>query len=168
MESATEVYPYAHAQHGIDGIHYDVNTNIVELSGTNVSTGDGYVTPRTGIAYRIDEKTVFRAGFGINTNSESFRNNVQTYPEVISATYTGANSFSAPGNLTTGFPPLVGPDYPAARSRCRLTTPPGLPHALPPRLRGNLQHHVAARTWAGPGSSRRDGWERAISARAPA
>jgi hypothetical protein len=105
-----ELYPYAHAQHGIDGIHYDVNTNIVELSGTNVSTGDGYITPRTGIAYRIDEKTVFRAGFGINTNSESFRNNVQTYPEVISATYTGANTFSAPGNLVTGIPPLVGPN----------------------------------------------------------
>jgi hypothetical protein len=50
----------------------------VELTGANVSTGDGYIIPRTGVAYRIDEKTVARAGFGINTNSESFRNNVPT------------------------------------------------------------------------------------------
>jgi len=108
-----ELYPYAHGQHGIDGIHYDVNTNIVELSGTNVSTGDGYITPRTGVAYRIDEKTVLRAGFGINTNSESFRNNVQTYPEVISASYTGANSYTAAGSLVTGIPPLIGPNLSA-------------------------------------------------------
>jgi hypothetical protein len=105
-----ELYPYAHAQHGIDGIHYDVNTNIVELTGTNVSTGHGYVTPRAGVAYRLDDKTVLRAGYGINTNSESFRNNVQTYPEVISATYTGANSYTAAGSLVTGIPPLIGPD----------------------------------------------------------
>jgi len=104
-----EIYPYSHGQHGIDGIHYDPATNIVHLTGTNVDTGHGYIAPRTGIAYRIDEKTVLRAGYGINTNAESFRNNVQTYPEVISASYTGANSFSAAGSLVTGIPALVGP-----------------------------------------------------------
>jgi hypothetical protein len=104
-----EIYPYAHAQHGIDGIHYDTATNMVDLTGTNVSTGHGYITPRTGIAYRINEKTVLRAGYGINTNAESFRNNVQTYPETISATYTGANSYTAAGSLVTGIPTFVGP-----------------------------------------------------------
>jgi hypothetical protein len=105
-----EIYPYAHAQHGIDGIHYDTATNLVELAGTNVDTGHGYITPRTGIAYRLDEKTVLRGGYGINTNGESFRNNVQTYPEVISAQFSGANSYSAAGSLVTGIPPLVGPN----------------------------------------------------------
>jgi hypothetical protein len=105
-----EIYPYAHAQHGIDGIHYNPATNMVLLSGTNVDTGHGYITPRTGIAYRIDEKTVLRAGYGINTNGESFRNNVQTYPEVLSASYTGANSYSAGGSLVTGIPAMVGPN----------------------------------------------------------
>jgi Carboxypeptidase regulatory-like domain len=108
-----ELYPYAHAQHGIDGIHYDIATNTVELTGTNVSTGHGYVTPRVGVAYRLDEKTVLRAGYGINTNSESFRNNVQTYPEVISATYTGANTYTAAGSLVTGIPALIGPNLSA-------------------------------------------------------
>ena len=108
-----EIYPYAHAQHGIDGIHYDTATNMVLLSGTNVDTGNGYISPRFGIAYRLDEKTVLRAGYGINTNAESFRNNVQTYPETISATYTGANTYTAAGSLTTGIPTFVGPNLSA-------------------------------------------------------
>jgi hypothetical protein len=57
----------------------------VELTGTKVATGHGCITPRTGTVYRIDEKTVLRAGYGINTNGESFRNNVQNYLEVPKA-----------------------------------------------------------------------------------
>jgi hypothetical protein len=57
-----EIYPYAHAEHGIDGIHYDVATNLVLLKGTNVSTGKGYIAPRAGIAYRINDKTVVISG----------------------------------------------------------------------------------------------------------
>ena len=105
-----EIYPYSHAEHGIDGIHYDPTTNIVHLSGTNVETGAGYVAPRLGIAYRLDARTVVRAGYGINTNAETFRNNVQTYPQVISQQYSGANSYSAAGSLVTGIPLFVGPD----------------------------------------------------------
>ena len=104
-----EIYPYSHGQYAIDGIHYDPTTNIVHLAGTNVDTGHGYVVPRLGIAYRLDEKTVLRGGYGINTNSESFRNNVQTYPDVISEQYSGANSYTPAGNLTTGIPAFVGP-----------------------------------------------------------
>ena len=105
-----EIYPYAHAQHGIDGIHYDIASNTVLLKGTNVDTGHGYIAPRFGLAYRLNEKTVLRAGYGINTNAESFRNNVQTYPEVLSATYSGANTYTAPGSLATGIPTFVGPN----------------------------------------------------------
>ncbi len=94
-----EIYPYSHAEHGIDGIHYDPATNLVHLKGTNVDTGHGFIAPRLGIAYRLDEKTVIRTGYGINTNAESFRNNVQTYPETITAQYSGANAYSAAGNL---------------------------------------------------------------------
>jgi hypothetical protein len=105
-----EIYPYSHAEHGIEGIHYDVSTNQVLLKGSNVDTGHGYISPRLGIAYRVDEKTVLRAGYGINTNAESYRNNVQTYPEVISASYTGANTYTAAGSLVTGIPALIGPN----------------------------------------------------------
>jgi len=110
-----EIYPYSHAEHGIDGIHYDKNTNTVLLKGTNVDTGHGYFAPRFGIAYRLNDKTVIRTGYGINTNSESFRNNVQTYPEVISAQFTGATSYTAAGDLRTGIPAFVGPDLSAGK-----------------------------------------------------
>jgi len=109
-----EIYPYSHAEDGIGGIHYDVSTNQVLLRGFNVDTGHGNISPRLGVAYRIDKKTVLRAGYGINTNAETFRNNVQTYPEVISATYTGANSYTAAGSLVAGIPPLIGPDLTAS------------------------------------------------------
>jgi len=105
-----EIYPYSHAEHGIDGIHYDPSTNIVHLSGVNVSTGSGNLAPRLGIAYRLNARTVVRAGYGINTNAETFRNNVQTYPQVISQQYSGANSYSPAGSLATGIPAFVGPD----------------------------------------------------------
>jgi hypothetical protein len=104
-----DIYPYSHGEHGIGGIRYDPTTNLVALNGDNVDTGHGFVAPRAGIAWRLDEKTVIRAGYGINTNAESFRNNVQTYPDVISVQYSGANSYSAAGNLTTGIPAFVGP-----------------------------------------------------------
>ena len=104
-----EIYPYSHAEHGIDGIHYDPATNIVHLSGVNVDTGHGYIAPRLGIAYRLDAKTVVRAGYGINTNAETFRNNVQTYPQVISQQYSGASSYAAAGSLATGIPAFTGP-----------------------------------------------------------
>ncbi len=109
-----EAFPYGHAEHGIGGIEYDPTTNLVHLTGNNVDTGHGYFAPRVGIAYRLDEKTVVRAGFGINTNPEAFRNNVQTYPEVMSATYTGANTYSAAGNFVTGIPGFVGPNLTGA------------------------------------------------------
>jgi hypothetical protein len=104
-----EIYPYSHGQHGIDGLHYDPTTNIVHLTGTNVDTGHGFVAPRLGVAWRLDEKTVIRAGFGINTDPTNFRHNVETYPAVISMQYSGANSYSAAGTLATGIPAFVGP-----------------------------------------------------------
>ena len=110
-----EIYPYSQGGNGIGGIHYNVATNIVQLTGKNVDTGKGYVTPRLGIAYRLDDKTVLRVGYGINTNSETFRNNIQTYPGVISAQYSGADSYSAAGSLATGIPPFVGPNLSAGQ-----------------------------------------------------
>jgi len=105
-----ELYPYGHGEHGIDGIRYDPTTNLVALHGSNVDTGSGFLAPRLGVAWRLDEKTVIRAGYGINTNAESFRNNVQTYPDVISEQYSGVNSYSAAGTLVTGIPAFLGPD----------------------------------------------------------
>jgi hypothetical protein len=117
-----EYYPYSHGEHGIGGIHYDPTTNLVYLGGINgvpgdagVDTGHGLWAPRGGLAYRVDNKTVVRLGFGININPETFRNNIQTYPDVVSLQYSGPNSFTPAGSLVTGIPVFVGPNLGAGK-----------------------------------------------------
>jgi hypothetical protein len=63
---------------------------------------------------RLLRSTLAAHGFGINNNAETFRYNVQMYPEVISATYSGANTYTAAGSLASGIPPVVGPNLNAA------------------------------------------------------
>jgi hypothetical protein len=110
-----EVYPYSRSDH-FGGVRYDPGSNLVYIGGTNgiaenagVHTGHGQVAPRLGVAYRIGKKTVVRTGFGMNTNSEFFRYNVQVYPAIISAQYSGENSYSAAGSLLAGIPAFSGP-----------------------------------------------------------
>jgi hypothetical protein len=106
-----EIYPYSHGEHGIGGIDYNPATNLVNLSGpSGVDTGHGMAAPRGGLAYRLDNKTVIRAGFGININPETFRNNIQTYPDVVSLQYSGPNTYVPAGSLVTGIPTFVGPN----------------------------------------------------------
>jgi hypothetical protein len=111
-----ELYPYSSSDH-FGGIRYDPGSNNVYIGGENgvpnnagVNTGHGLLAPRAGVAYRIGEKTVIRGGYGFNPNSEFFRYNVQVYPAVISAQYSGANSYSAAGDLRTGIPTFVPPN----------------------------------------------------------
>jgi hypothetical protein len=109
-----EIYPYSKGEHGIGGIDYNPSTNLVNLRGpSGVDTGHGMAAPRAGLAYRLDNKTVLRAGFGININPETFRNNIQTYPDVVSLQYSGPNTYAPAGSLVTGIPPFVGPNLSA-------------------------------------------------------
>ena len=85
-----------------------------ENAGINV--GHGMITPRFGIAYRLDEKTVIRAGFGITTDPESFRFLRDQYPSEIAQAYVGsaAGTLSLDPNnnpitLTTGIPLAATP-----------------------------------------------------------
>ena len=111
-----EVYPYTHGDHGIGGFRYDPTTNNMLIgnlggvpSNAGVNTGIGLLVPRLGVAYRIGDKTVVRGGFGMNPNSEFFRDNVQTYPSVVSVQFSGATTQTPAGSLTTGLPTFVGP-----------------------------------------------------------
>ena len=66
--------------------------------------------PRFGIAYRLNEKTVIRTGFGISIDPNYFTYMRDVYPAVISQQSSGVNSYSAAGSLATGLPALSGPD----------------------------------------------------------
>lgn len=116
-----EVYPIAKRDHsGLD--IFDPNDGNLYVEGSSgvpasakVNTGKGMVVPRIGIAYRFDQKTVVRAGFGISTNPDSYRNVLTSYPSVVSQTLQGATQYvspivnGAPDTFSVGIPSLPPP-----------------------------------------------------------
>jgi len=110
-----ELYPLATRDHyGAD--IYNPQTGIVCLGGVNgnphncgVNVGNGQVAPRLGIAYRFNDKTVLRMGYGISVDPNSYRAMRDAYPATIGESISGASSYQAAGSLTTGIPAIVGP-----------------------------------------------------------
>ncbi len=114
-----ERYPFATRDHR-GGERYDPATDRVlvgGLGGTPTDTGVRVpvlqVAPRIGIAYRIDDKTVIRAGYGISIDPDSFRRMRDSYPATISSQFSGATNFTQAGTLRTGIPNIATPDLSA-------------------------------------------------------
>lgn len=110
-----ERYPFATRDHR-GGERYDASIDKVLVGGvgstptdTGVDVGLGQLAPRLGIAYRANEKTVIRAGYGISIDPDSFRRMRDSYPATISSQFSGATSFQAAGTLRTGIPAVVTP-----------------------------------------------------------
>jgi hypothetical protein len=81
-----------------------------------INVGKGQLSPRFGVAYRIDERTVIRSGFGITTDPESYRFLRDQYPSEIAQSYVGTASGTLsldpngnPITLTTGIPIAATP-----------------------------------------------------------
>jgi hypothetical protein len=111
-----ERYPFATRDHR-GGERYDPVTDRVLVGGLgNTPTDTGVrvpalqVAPRLGIAYRWNDKTVIRAGYGISIDPDSFRRMRDAYPATISSQFSGASTFEQAGTLRTGIPNVVGPD----------------------------------------------------------
>ncbi|MEO6723959.1 MAG: TonB-dependent receptor, partial [Blastocatellia bacterium] len=111
-----EYYPFATRDHR-GGERYDPITNKVFIGGVGgtpenagVDVGKGQLAPRFGIAYRLTEKTVVRAGYGISVDPNSFRNLRDAYPATISLQVSGASTLQAAGTLKTGIPAVALPD----------------------------------------------------------
>jgi hypothetical protein len=116
-----ESYPFATRDHR-GGERYDPETNLVLIGGVgDVPTDTGVkvpfvqVAPRFGLAYRATEKTVFRAGYGISIDPDSYRRMRDSYPATISSQFGGASAFQAAGNLRTGIPEIAVPDLSQGR-----------------------------------------------------
>src|SRR5262249_1732814 len=70
--------------------------------------------PRAGIAFRLTNSTVFRAGYGLTTdptNLEGSSGSRQNYPDILATTITAPNSFSYATTLRLGVPVAVAPNY---------------------------------------------------------
>lgn len=130
-----ELYPYATGLNPGDQSRYDVETNKVLIGGLGgvdprlgVKTDYTNFAPRFGIAYRLDDKTVIRTGYGrsfiplsINTLA------TQNFGAQLDLDIAGTSGFLSPrdasGNaitLSTGIP-----NPPAIDTSVGIVTPPG-------------------------------------------
>jgi len=100
---------------------YDPTTNDVLMGGRGSVPENAYVTvshklfaPRAGIAYRLNDKTVIRTGYGLNYDPLPFSRPWRGfYPLTINDNYIGLNSYQpaqGAGTLAGGIPPVIGPN----------------------------------------------------------
>lgn len=91
---------------------YDYLTNNVILggidgqpNGAGANSGKLGFAPRVGISYRLNDKTVLRAGYGISNDPYPFTRAMRDpYPVTIAQTVNANSSYVAAGNFTTGIP----------------------------------------------------------------
>jgi hypothetical protein len=112
-----EYWPASHPQFPAGFSNYDPNTNSLLLAGignTPLNLGvKNYarnIYPRFGVAYRLNDKTVIRSGFGMSS-SYRYTENWQ-YPVKQAQQVIAPNSYVAAGSMATGFPlpiPVVIP-----------------------------------------------------------
>ena len=112
-----EFYPLmTRAGYGIE--RYDPSTNLVYMGGRgNVPTDAGMTVshklfaPRIGLAYRLNDKTVIRAGYGINFDPIPFSRPLRGwYPIVVNFANAPANSYQWANTIEQGVPNAVGPN----------------------------------------------------------
>ena len=133
-----EYYPLMTRTHnGIE--RYDPNTNKVLIGGlggvpnnAGITTSKKLFAPRVGLAYRLGQKSVFRAGYGISIDPFPIGKPMRSpYPAVISQSYLGLNSFQPFAPIEQGIPAFGGPDTSSGTIDLPLTaTTTTLPNGL--------------------------------------
>ena len=112
-----EHFPIMHrGEFGIE--RYDPETNKVLIGGRGSvprTAGSEAIAvmfaPRIGLAYRMGDKTVIRAGFGITNDPYPMSRPIRSpFPAVIIDEYQPLNSFVPGGTLASGIPSVKFPD----------------------------------------------------------
>jgi hypothetical protein len=98
----------------------------VEAGGINgnpesagINPGWGMIAPRIGLAYRVNDRTVIRSGFGITEDPDSMRFLRDEFPVDLSPTYGGTQTGTVaidpvsgtPLTLAVGIPAPVFPNF---------------------------------------------------------
>lgn len=113
-----ELYPLMTRAHDKGIERLDPATNLVYLGGRGGVPNDVGVTvshklfaPKVGLAYRLDDKTVIRTGYGINFDPLPFSRPLRGfYPLTVNFNFQAPNGYATAGSLASGVPPVVGPD----------------------------------------------------------
>jgi len=91
--------------------NYDVATNTLRVAGYDqvpqnlgVKSTWGNFAPRLGASFRINEKTVARAGFGVSIVAFPDNQYAYNFPVKQNNQFNAPNSFSAAGSMAAGFP----------------------------------------------------------------
>ncbi len=112
-----EYYPLmTRADRGIEQV--DLNTLTVKLGGLGgnpkdlgIKVSHTLFAPRLGGVYRLNEDTVFRAGYGITYNPLPFSRPLRGfYPLTISGNFSTTNPYGYETTLEQGIPDINGPD----------------------------------------------------------
>jgi Carboxypeptidase regulatory-like domain/TonB dependent receptor-like, beta-barrel/TonB-dependent Receptor Plug Domain len=97
---------------------YDFNTNTMKVCGAgnvpedcDVKLSKKLFSPRLGIAWRVNDSFVARAGYGITIDPVSLARVFRTnYPMLLAFNLTPPNSLATAGLLKDGIPPSPPPD----------------------------------------------------------
>jgi len=92
--------------------NYDPDTNTLRVAGYGSVANDfgvkkdwNNISPRLGASYRLDDKTVVRAGFGASTTPFPDNRYAFNYPAKQNNNYQTPNPYSpTPFSMATGFP----------------------------------------------------------------
>ncbi|HEY3443456.1 MAG TPA: TonB-dependent receptor [Paludibaculum sp.] len=113
-----ELYPLMTRATGKGIERLDPATNLVYMGGrgsvpkaAGVEVSHTLFAPTLGIAYRIDDKTVIRTGYGLNFDPLPFSRPLRGfYPLTINNSYQPVNSFAYAKTLAEGIPTPTLPD----------------------------------------------------------
>jgi hypothetical protein len=94
-----EYYPiYSHDNYG--AVRFDPSNDYIYVGGENGVPWDAGATaskkdfaPRLGAAYRLNDKTVIRAGYGITIDPDNMRNQRNQYPAIVNQVYLPLNTY---------------------------------------------------------------------------
>ncbi len=113
-----EYYPLMTRATGKGIERLDPETNLVYLGGrgnvpknVGITVSKKLFAPTVGLAYRFDDKTVIRTGYGLNFDPLPFSRPLRGfYPLTVNFAFNAPNSYSAVRTLDQGIPPVFGPD----------------------------------------------------------
>jgi hypothetical protein len=120
-----ELYPIMHRanRRGVDRL--DLQTLDVLIAGrggndqnSGMKMSWNNVAPRVGAIFRLNDNTVFRAGYGVTYNATPWARAVRgdnDYPITIANTFSNPDNFLWFGTLAEGIPAILPPDQSSGR-----------------------------------------------------